>query len=161
MLCFDEIRAASMPASSRSASSRALSNGGDAASAFANDCAVGLSVMISSLADLARSKLPPHSSVSKRNCRHSPSLAKSLASPSSSRSSFRVSLYAVLGLIFPFPDMLAGTAHAQYPVSQPRQSGQADRALFEHHPCQGVGVLIHRRLVSDGLKRRDLCLFAA
>src|ERR1700722_16315095 len=54
MLCLDEMTTASMPASSRSASSRALSNGGDAASAFANDNAVGLSVTVSSFADLAR-----------------------------------------------------------------------------------------------------------
>src|ERR1700735_2748638 len=54
MLCLDEITTASMPASSRSASSRALSNGGDVASAFTNDSAVGLSVMVSSFADLAR-----------------------------------------------------------------------------------------------------------
>src|SRR3984957_3171125 len=71
MLCLDEITTASMPASSRRASSRALSNRGDGASAFANDSAVGLSVMISSLAGLARSMLPPQSNLSRSSCRHS------------------------------------------------------------------------------------------
>jgi enamine deaminase RidA (YjgF/YER057c/UK114 family) len=62
---------------------------------------------------------------------------------------------ARLGLTVPSPHMLAGAAHAQYPVSQPRHSRQADRALFEHHPRQGVGGLVHRRPGRDGQKRQD------
>src|ERR1700677_1448921 len=53
MLCFEEMTSASMPASSRSASSRAVLKGGDVASALTNESAVGLSVMVSTFADLA------------------------------------------------------------------------------------------------------------
>src|ERR1700689_2243299 len=70
MLCFEEMTSASMPASSRSASSRAVLNGGDVALALTNESAVGLSVMVSTFADLARSEAKPHSSSSKTNCRH-------------------------------------------------------------------------------------------
>ena len=52
------------------------------------------------------------------------------------------------------PSYARGSAHAQYPVSQPRRYRQADRALFEHHPRQGAGVLVHRRPGRDGQKRK-------